>query len=55
MAAIVRVPSHTFSDTRVDVGILKPIVMFCTAGLTVSLLAVILAATYGLDLSPGFF
>jgi hypothetical protein len=55
MAAIVRAPSHAFSDTRVDVDILKTIAMFCAAGLTVSLLAVTLAATYGLDLSPGFF
>jgi hypothetical protein len=55
MATIVRAPSRTFPDTGVDVDILKTIAMFCAAGLTVSLLAVTLAATYGLDLSPGFF
>jgi hypothetical protein len=50
MAAIARVLSHV-SGTRVDVESLKVIVMFCGAGLFVSLLL----ATYGLDLSPGFF
>ena len=35
----------------VDVEILKTIVMFSAVGLTVSLMC----ASYGLDLSPGFF
>ena len=34
-----------------DVDILKQIALFCGAGLLVTLLAL----TYGLDLSPGFF
>jgi hypothetical protein len=36
---------------QVDVETLKTILMFCAVGLTVSLMC----ATYGLDLSPGFF
>jgi hypothetical protein len=56
MAAIVRALSHTFPDIRgVDVEILKTVAKFCAAALTAPLLAVTLAATYGLDLSPGFF
>jgi hypothetical protein len=51
MAAIARALSYTFSDTKVDTEILKIIAMFCAVGLTVSLLA----ASYGLDLSAGFF
>jgi hypothetical protein len=51
MAAIVRTLSRTFPDTKVGIDILKVIVMFCGAGLVASLLA----ATYGLDLSSGFF
>jgi hypothetical protein len=51
MAAIARALSQTFSDTKVDIEILKTIAMFCAVGLTVSLLA----TSYGLDLSPGFF
>jgi hypothetical protein len=35
----------------VDVEILKTVVMFSAVGLTVSLMC----ASYGLDLSPGFF
>jgi hypothetical protein len=50
MAAIARVLSRV-SGTPVDVEILKTIVMFCGVGLFVSLLL----ATYGLDLSAGFF
>ena len=34
-----------------DIEALKQIALFCGAGLLVSLLAL----TYGLDLSPGFF
>jgi len=51
MAAIARALSRTFPNTRVDIEILRTIAMFCAVGLTVSLLA----ASYGLDLSPGFF
>jgi hypothetical protein len=50
MAAIARALSRA-SGTQVDTENLKIIVMFCGAGLTVSLLL----ASYGLDLSPGFF
>ena len=50
MAAIARMLSRA-SETQVDIETLKTIVMFCGVGLTVSLLL----ATYGLDLSPGFF
>ena len=50
MAAIVRALSRA-SGTLVDVETLKTIVMFCGVGLTVSLLL----ASYGLDLSAGFF
>jgi hypothetical protein len=39
------------SGTRVDVETLKTIGVFCGAGLVVSLLF----ASYGLDLSAGFF
>jgi hypothetical protein len=55
MAAIAKALSHRFPDTRVDVGILKTVAKFCAAALAVSLLAATLAATYGLDLSPGLF
>jgi len=50
MATIARVLSRA-SGIQVDVEILKTLVMFCGVGLTVSLLL----ASYGLDLSPGFF
>ncbi|SHL90996.1 hypothetical protein SAMN05444159_7163 [Bradyrhizobium lablabi] len=50
MTAIARVLSRV-SGTQVDVEILKTIAMFCGVGLFVSLLL----ATYGLDLSAGFF
>ncbi len=50
MAALAKVLSRA-SGTEVDVETLKTIVMFCGIGLTVSLLL----ASYGLDLSPGFF
>jgi hypothetical protein len=54
MTAIVHALSRTFQSARVSVGeidALKQIAMFCGAGLLVSLLL----ATYGVDLSPGFF
>jgi hypothetical protein len=50
MAAIARVLSHA-SGTEIDVKTIKTLVMFCGVGLTVSLML----ASYGLDLSPGFF
>jgi len=50
MVAIARVLSRA-SGTNVDVDTLKTLVMFCGVGLTVSLIL----ASYGLDLSPGFF
>ena len=50
MTAIARVLSRA-SGTKVDVETLKTIAMFCGVGLFVFLLF----ATYGLDLSAGFF
>ena len=50
MATIARVLSRA-SGTDVDVETLKTLVMFCGVGLSVSLLF----ASYGLDLSAGFF
>jgi hypothetical protein len=50
MAAIAKVLSRA-SGTAVEVETLKTIAMFCGVGLLVSLLF----ATYGLDLSAGFF
>jgi hypothetical protein len=50
MVAVAKALSR-ISGTQVEVETLKTIVMFCGVGLTVSLLL----ASYGLDLSPGFF
>jgi hypothetical protein len=50
MTAIARVLSRAYG-IQVDVETVKTIAMFCGVGLTVSLLI----ASYGLDLSPGFF
>jgi hypothetical protein len=50
MTAIARIVSSA-SGTQVDVETLKTVIMFCGVGLTVALLF----ASYGLDLSPGFF
>ena len=50
MAAIAKVLSRA-SGTEVKVETLKTIAMVCGVGLLVSLLF----ATYGLDLSAGFF
>jgi hypothetical protein len=50
MTAIARVLSRA-SGIRGDVEIIKIIAMFCGVGLMVTLLV----ASYGLDLSPGFF
>jgi hypothetical protein len=51
MAAVARVLSRRFPATQTEVETLKTIVIFCGAGLVVSLL---LAAS-GLDVSTGFF
>ena len=51
MAAITKVLTYAFDATTSDVEVLKTIAMFCGVGLTVSLLI----ASYGVDLSPGFF
>ena len=51
MTAIVRALSRSFPDARVDIEILKTIAIYCGVGLSVSLVAM----TYGLDLSSGFF
>jgi hypothetical protein len=50
MTAIARVVSSACRK-RVDVETLRSVLLFCGAGLTVSLLA----ASFGLDLSAGFF
>ncbi len=50
MAAIARVLSRA-TGTDIDVEIVKMLAIFCGAGLLVS----VLLATYGLDLSEGFF
>jgi hypothetical protein len=51
MTAIVKVVSNAYG-APIDVETLRSLLLFCGAGLTVSLLAV---ASFGLDLSPGFF
>jgi hypothetical protein len=42
---------HLARFSAVEIEILKTLLMLCGAGLFVS----VLLATYGLDLSPGFF
>jgi hypothetical protein len=49
MTVIARIVSSA-SGTSVDAETLRTVFMFCAVGLTVSLLA----ASYGVDLSPGF-
>ena len=51
MAALARTLSRALG-VEIDVETLEIITIFCGAGLTASLL---IALTYGLDLSPGFF
>ena len=51
MTAIARVLSRRLPASQADIETLKTIGMFCGAGLLVSLML----ASYGLDLSPGFF
>ena len=50
MAALVQALSR-FGSTDVETETLKLIAIFCGGGLFIS----ILLASYGLDLSPGFF
>jgi hypothetical protein len=50
MSAIAQTLYRTFNSVR-DIDVLKQLALLCGAGLLVSLLAM----TYGLDLSPGFF
>ena len=52
MTAITRVLSLAFASTLKGDGSLTTIAIFCGLGLLASLL---LMATYGLDLSAGFF
>ena len=51
MTALARTLSRALG-VEIDVELLKTVAIFCGAGLAVSLL---LALTFGLDLSPGFF
>jgi hypothetical protein len=51
MAAIAKALGRAFPGVQVDVETLKTLAMFCGVGLLVSLLL----ATWGLDMSPGFF
>jgi hypothetical protein len=50
MAALARALSRV-TGTQIDVEEIKPILIFCGVGLTVSLFLI----SYGLDLSVGFF
>jgi hypothetical protein len=50
MTTISRALSHAFITIN-EVETLKQLLLFCAAGLLVS----VLMLTYGLDLSPGFF
>jgi hypothetical protein len=51
MTAIAKVLSRAFPATQIEIETLKTVIMFCGVGLVVSLLM----ATYGLDMSAGFF
>ena len=51
MTAIAKVFSRTVPATSSDFDILRAVAVFCGVGLVVSLLL----ASYGLDLSAGFF
>jgi hypothetical protein len=51
MAAIARALSHAFPETKIEVTPLQIISLFCGVGLVLSLIL----ASYGLDLSAGFF
>jgi len=51
MTALVQALSRLSAGTGIETEIVKTLALLCGAGLLVS----ILFATYGLDLSPGFF
>jgi hypothetical protein len=51
MTTLVQAFSRLSATTNIETETLKLLAVFCCAGLVVSLLC----ATYGLDLSPGFF
>ena len=51
MTGMARVLSRAFPAMSPPIGMLKQLALFCGAGLSVWLLI----ASYGLDLSPGFF
>jgi hypothetical protein len=52
MATIAKAFSRVFSSTASEeLDVFKQVVMFAAAGLLIG----VLAMTYGLDLSPGFF
>lgn len=51
MTALVQALSRISEGTNLETETLKVLAMFCGAGLVAS----VLLATYGLDLSPGFF
>jgi hypothetical protein len=51
MSAIAKALSNAMPAISTDVDILKTVALFCGAGLFVSLLV----ASYGLDMSAGFF
>jgi hypothetical protein len=51
MAVVAKVLSNAFPETKFDVEILKVVAIFSGVGLAISLIC----ASYGLDLSPGFF
>jgi hypothetical protein len=50
MTVIAKAIART-TGIEVDIETLETILMFCAVGLTVSMMC----ASYGLDLSPGFF
>lgn len=51
MTAVARVISHVIPAIAPDLDILRTVAIFCGVGIVVSLLL----ASYGLDLSAGFF
>jgi hypothetical protein len=51
MTAIAKAFSRALPATKIEIETLKAIAVFCGAGVVVSLLL----ATYGLDISAGFF
>ena len=51
MTALVQAISRFSTTTNIETETLKILAAFCCAGLVVSLMC----ATYGLDISPGFF